>query len=113
MRKLAILTWDADDPDIGSNPPMQEYGVNWKEYVERSPILTAAVNVLNILAQYGNAYIVGGAVRDIITGEKEPADIDIATNVPMATIESLFPTHDIGANKDFGIVVIEYDGFSF
>lgn len=101
------------NPGIVSNPPMQDYGVNWLEYVGRSPILTAAVEVLSTLSQYGKAYIVGGAVRDIVTGEKDPDDIDIATNVPMDTIESLFPTHDIGANKDFGILVIEYGGFSF
>lgn len=67
-----------------------------------------AKKILKKLNQYGEAYIVGGAVRDYILG-RECDDIDIATNVPIDKIEELFETHDIGKNKDFGVSVIKYN----
>jgi len=85
----------------------------WQEYIDRIPMLEVGVEILKILEEYGDAYIVGGAVRDIVSGNKEPDDIDIATNVPMDKIEELFRSHDIGKNKDFGIVVINYKEFEF
>jgi tRNA nucleotidyltransferase (CCA-adding enzyme) len=77
--------------------------------LNKYPIFNNAIMVLKTLSDYGEAFIVGGAVRDIITGKKEPNDIDISTNVPMEMIESLFDTHNIGKNKDFGVVVIQYN----
>jgi len=85
---------------------------DFKSYVAKNPLLKKATEIVAILSKHGKAYIVGGAVRDIVLG-KEPDDIDIATNVPMAKIEELFPTHDIGKNKDFGIVVVEYKDENF
>ena len=64
------------------------------------------------LEQGSTAYIVGGAVRDFILG-KECDDIDIATSVDIDIIEKHFPTHDIGNNKDFGILVVEFEGEAF
>jgi tRNA nucleotidyltransferase (CCA-adding enzyme) len=92
---------------------MAQITKDWEGYVKRVPMLKKGIEVLKILEKHGQAYITGGAVRDIITGEKTPDDIDIATNVPMEKIEELFKTHDIGANKDFGIVVVDYKGESF
>jgi tRNA nucleotidyltransferase/poly(A) polymerase len=85
---------------------------DFKEYISKNPLLKKATEIIEILSKHGKAYIVGGAVRDIVLG-KEPDDIDIATNVPMDKIEDLFPSHDIGKNKDFGIVVIEYKDENF
>ena len=68
------------------------------------------MNIINKLNTIPNttSLIVGGAVRDAILG-KTPKDWDISTNVPMEKIEELFPTYDIGNNKDFGIVVVSTD----
>lgn len=90
----------------------------WQNYVERIPILKKGVDIITRLEKEGGpdakAYIVGGAVRDVVTGEKEPDDIDIATNVPMDKIEEIFgKSHDIGSNKDFGIVIVNYEGEDF
>ncbi len=82
---------------------------DFEEYQKKNPALKKAVEVLKILDKYGKSYIVGGAVRDIVLG-KDFDDVDIATSTPMSKIEELFPTHDIGKNKEFGIVVIEYKG---
>lgn len=75
-------------------------------------MIRKGLEILKILSDYGESYIVGGAVRDKLLGI-EPKDIDISTNVPMEKIESLFETHDIGKNKDFGVIVIKYKGFNF
>jgi tRNA nucleotidyltransferase (CCA-adding enzyme) len=86
----------------------------WESYVNDLPEMKAGVEILHKLeAMGGKAYIVGGAVRDIVLGAEEPNDVDIATNVPMEKIEKIFKTHDIGKNKDFGIVVIRHGGFDF
>lgn len=52
--------------------------------------------------------IVGGAVRDAIM-DKQPNDWDISTNVPIDDIEAMFPTYEIGNNKDFGVVIVDTD----
>jgi len=90
----------------------------WQDYVNRLPLLKKGVEIITRLEKEGGpdarAYIVGGAIRDIITGEKEPDDIDIATNVPMEKIEEIFgKAHDIGKNKEFGIVIVTLDGDDF
>lgn len=74
---------------------------------------TKALHIVKIIKDAGfQAFLVGGCVRDILMG-KTPKDFDIATDCPMSKLESMFKTHDIGANKDFGIVVIDLDGESF
>jgi len=85
---------------------------NWFEIVSITPELKYGVEILNILKEYGNAYIVGGSVRDLIL-ERNINDVDISTNVRIEIIEELFPTHDIGSNKSFGIVIVQYKGHNF
>jgi poly(A) polymerase len=58
------------------------------------------------------AYIVGGAVRDIVMNVT-PHDFDIATNCPMDVLEENFETYDIGQSKDFGIKLVRFEGVSF
>lgn len=60
-----------------------------------------------------DAFIVGGAVRDLLM-DKDPSDYDIVTSCPQEVLNKIFPLqHDIGKNKDFGITVIDIDGQSF
>ena len=75
-------------------------------------MIESAQKIMKRISQHGEIYIVGGAVRDHIMG-KPMNDVDMATNVPIVIIESMFPSHDIGKNKDFGIVVVEQDGYFF
>ncbi len=90
---------------------------DWQQYIDKIPMLKVGVDLLKDIERIGGAnsqaYIVGGAIRDIITGEKEPDDIDIATNVSINELEKHFKTFNIGANKNFGIIVINKGGFSF
>jgi tRNA nucleotidyltransferase/poly(A) polymerase len=59
-----------------------------------------------------NAYIVGGAVRDIQLN-RPVKDVDIATNCPMDVLSRNFHTFPIGQSKDFGILGIAYEGERF
>jgi len=77
-----------------------------------NPEIKAGLCVLKKLEKFGQAYFVGGCVRDIIL-EQPSHDIDIATNCPMKFIEEKFETFDIGSNKDFGILCIKQEGFDF
>ena len=85
----------------------------WKEYLSVNKMLAAAVKVLDKLNNRGySAYIVGGAVRDIVLGVK-PHDVDISSNCPIEVIEQLYHSVDIGKSKDFGITSIKSDGYVF
>jgi tRNA nucleotidyltransferase/poly(A) polymerase len=85
----------------------------WQQYVKSNAMLSAAVKVLQNINKKGyKAYIVGGSVRDLILGQ-DAHDIDIATNMPISDIESLYKTYDIGKSKDFGIVVVKEGSYSF
>ena len=77
-----------------------------------SNMMESAFEVMKRISDYGECYMVGGAVRDGLLGIL-PSDVDFVTNVSMDILESLFGTHDIGKNKDFGIVVVEHNGFAF
>lgn len=71
-------------------------------------IKTEALALMVKLENAGyKAYIVGGAVRDMIIGKKEVDDYDIATNCPIEKIEEMFHTHNIGQSRDFGILAVK------
>jgi tRNA nucleotidyltransferase/poly(A) polymerase len=68
-----------------------------------------AVAVARRLQAAGHAaYLVGGAVRDLVLGGR-PGDFDVATSAPPAVIEALFPrTEAVG--RAFGVVLVLQDG---
>lgn len=80
---------------------------------QTNPMLKAAVEIMSEVSRYGTIYIVGGAVRDMVMGKTDIHDVDLATNVPMKTLEKLYPSHDIGKNKEFGIIVVRKGNFDF
>ncbi len=83
---------------------------DWNKYVKTNKMLQSAVKILQkINKKKYKAYIVGGAVRDIVLG-MTPKDIDIATNMPMDELQKIWRVHDIGKSKDFGIVVVVEGG---
>jgi tRNA nucleotidyltransferase/poly(A) polymerase len=86
---------------------------DWAHYIASNAELSAAVRILDKINKAGyKAYIVGGAVRDIILGTPSH-DYDIATNMPIEQLADMYKIHDIGKSKDFGIVVIRDGGHSF
>lgn len=71
-----------------------------------------AIKIIKILKKKGFvAFLVGGAVRDILMGV-EPKDFDIATNALPEQIEKIFNiTSSVG--RQFGIVIVGMDGEKF
>lgn len=70
-------------------------------------------NILDLLHENGyNAFIVGGAVRDMIMG-KEPSDYDINTDALPDNIECVFKDYrTLNVGKRFGtVVVVQEEGF--
>ena len=86
----------------------------WDEYQNEVPMLKAGIEVITKIESLGyQSYIVGGAVRDIYMG-KTPKDIDICGSATIEEIEKIFPkTTAIGTSRDFGIIVVHYQGFEF
>lgn len=68
------------------------------------------LNVLNIINQHGcEAYLVGGAVRDIILNQPNK-DFDICTNMSLSKVKSLFPQFHImkpNNHRNTGIMKID------
>lgn len=61
-----------------------------KHGIDRRNVSRHAIKVCDVLRQHGyEAYIVGGAVRDLIVG-LEPKDFDVATNATPEQIRPLF-----------------------
>jgi len=64
--------------------PASEHGI------DRRNVSRHAVKVCEVLQQHGyEAYVVGGAVRDLIAGV-EPKDFDVATNATPEQVQPLF-----------------------
>ena len=65
------------------------------------PVLDIVKRITNA---YGDVYLVGGAVRDIIS-KKEPGDIDLVTNLRPEQIIALFPEKELELEgKSFGVI---------
>jgi len=87
---------------------------NWNEVVDKNAEVKMAVTILKIIQSLGyEALIVGGTPRDLLLGRTDINDVDISTNAPMDSLEQHFSTHSIGKNKDFNVVVVDVEGFSF
>lgn len=83
---------------------MQFLSADW------SPLLPQEVaKILGVLAARGHlAYVVGGAVRDLLWGGK-PKDFDLVTDAKPEQLAEIFPkTLDVG--KIFGITVVVENG---
>lgn len=91
----------------------KEIKQRWNDYIKSDPMIKNGVDILKKINSKGyDAYIVGGAVRDLILGIK-PHDIDISTNMPIDELNKLFKTYDIGKSKDFGIVTVNQGGYQY
>jgi tRNA nucleotidyltransferase/poly(A) polymerase len=85
--------------------------INWKEF--DSKMVISGIKLMQMVNAYGyEALVVGGAVRDIVMGDKNIHDIDIATNMPINEIKSKFQTYDIGGEKH-GTVIVIFENESF
>ena len=75
-----------------------------------SKLMLNALKLLEEIQKLGyEAYIVGGAVRDLLL-DRQIKDVDIATNCPLNILEKNFVTYSIGKSKTFGICLVRYEG---
>jgi len=86
---------------------------NWTSIISQNKELEAALGLMTEMERLGGTtLLVGGCVRDLLLGQS-PKDIDIATNIPLDKIEARFKTYNVGQGKDFGVIVVPYNGFDF
>jgi len=67
--------------------------------------------VLNQLREHGEAWIVGGWVRDILLMSNSPSDLDIATTLLPKEVIEIFPK-TIPVGEEFGTVMVRLEGDS-
>ena len=71
------------------------------------------IKILNKLNEYGEGYIVGGAIRDILLGLK-PKDVDFTTNLPYGTLKTLFSEYTPKeTGKSFGVLRIRINNIDY
>ena len=80
--------------------------------VDTKPHLTPEDNlVLNQLRNHGDAWIVGGWVRDTLLMNKSKNDLDIATTLLPSQVMEIFP-RTIPVGEEYGTVIVRLEGFS-
>ena len=85
--------------------------IDWKIF--KSPMIKFGISLMKDINNYGyQSYIVGGAVRDIVMGDLDIHDIDIATNMPIDQIKKHFKTYDMGGEKH-GTCIVHYNNFDY
>ena len=77
-----------------------------------SELCRTAVGIVRRLRDAGfDTYLVGGCVRDLVSG-KRPKDFDITTSARPEEVMRLFP-HSIPVGASFGVVTVVEDGNNF
>ncbi|HEX3019233.1 MAG TPA: CCA tRNA nucleotidyltransferase [Chitinispirillaceae bacterium] len=72
-----------------------------------------ALHIVMELLRHGfQALFAGGVVRDMVMGNNQIGDIDIATNATPQTISQIFP-HTIKVGEQFGVMVVVEHGIPF
>lgn len=101
MRKRYFTTEDGNTQKQADVYTREEHGIN------RRDIDPDAVKVARRLERFGHeAYIVGGAVRDLLVG-KQPKDFDIATDATPNRLRKLFRNSRV-IGKRFRLVHIVF-----
>ena len=77
-----------------------------------SELSRIAVRIVRKLRDAGfDSYLVGGCVRDLVSG-KQPKDFDITTSARPEEVMRIFP-HSIPIGASFGVVTVVEDGHNF
>lgn len=77
-----------------------------------APIFEGAKNIIaEIRSCTRNAYIVGGAIRNLLLN-KQVKDIDIVSNCDIKTILQIFPEAEL-VGAAFGVVLVKNSGFTY
>lgn len=88
---------------------MRKKGQKFIADITEYPGGRAALEVVQTLRERGCvAYIVGGAVRDMVMGRK-PGDFDVATDAEPEEVVGIFP-HTVPVGAQFGTILVVIDG---
>jgi poly(A) polymerase len=72
-----------------------------------------ACEIVKLLVDNGyQAFFAGGYVRDMLLGQSDEGDIDIATNAAPGVVASLFP-QVVGVGEQFGVMIVVKNGIPF
>jgi tRNA nucleotidyltransferase/poly(A) polymerase len=72
-----------------------------------SDLMSVGRRVASVIQSLGyEAYIVGGAARDLMMGIENIHDIDISTNMPISVIKQNWKTVEYGGGEKHGTVII-------
>ncbi len=75
-------------------------------------LLDGALAIVRRLREAGyEAFLAGGAVRDLLLG-RPVSDVDIATSAPPDRVEALFPK-TIPVGKQFGVIIVIERGHQY
>jgi len=86
--------------------------IDWQDF--KDPMIQNGVSLMKeINAASYEAYVVGGAVRDILMGDPNPHDIDIASNMPIEELKKRYKTIEYGGGEKHGTVIVRYKGNDF
>ena len=86
--------------------------INWNEFSD--PMVKYGVQLMREINDRGyEAYIVGGAVRDLVMGDKSMNDIDIATNMPIDVIKASYHAINYGGGEKHGTVIVHINGHDY
>ena len=89
-----------------------ENAEQWEKVQNKYPMIKSAVKIIINITNMGyKAYLVGGAIRDIVLGD-EPHDVDICGNASLDEIRKMFDTYDL-SGEEFGIIGIKLDGHTY
>jgi tRNA nucleotidyltransferase (CCA-adding enzyme) len=77
-----------------------------------TPLSNALELLRNIKSLGYDAYVVGGAVRDLLV-DKKPSDIDIATNCPVPILQKKFSTHFVGQSQKYNTIIVRYNAIYY
>lgn len=82
--------------------------IDWRQF--KDPMIQNGVALMKEINAAGyEAYIVGGAVRDILMGDPNPHDIDIASNMPIEELKIHYKTIEYGGGEKHGTVIVRYN----
>lgn len=83
--------------------------IDWQKF--KDPMIQSGVSLMKEINAAGyEAYVVGGAVRDILMGDSNPHDIDIASNMPIEELKKRYKTIEYGGGEKHGTVIVRYKG---
>lgn len=86
--------------------------INWQQ-IQGDMLSKGLILMKEIKALGYEAYIVGGAVRDIVMGSTHIHDVDIATNMPMPEIKKHFRAYEYGGGERHGTLLVNRGGDIF